>query len=113
MTSSPPSGRSQGCSLPDADDSGGAAEVLQRMIAASAYRDLLQPIAADVLRVALLNDQVRTALQGLASQPARPARQASRSAEGQIVLAYLEHVAFASPAFLASVGEWPLRGRRG
>ncbi|GAB5469990.1 MAG: hypothetical protein Kilf2KO_30200 [Rhodospirillales bacterium] len=90
-----------------AGDAGPPTAILRRLIARSPYRDLLLPIEAEVIRVALLNRQVRDALESLArSAPER--RQAKRVAK-----AYLEHVAFASPGFLRSVGEWPPGGRRG
>lgn len=92
-----------------------AAAVLRALVDASAYRAALTPIIAEVEQVALLNLQIRAALQALAARPGfTPAGLLRRaSADERAVKAFLEYVAFASPAFLGSVGEWPLGQQRG
>lgn len=91
------------------------AALLGLFIAKSPYRAMLAPIAVDVERVALNNTQIRAALATLASQPGfRPGGWLRRpGADERAVLAFLEFVAFASPAFLSSVGEWPMGQIRG
>lgn len=94
---------------------GAVSAVLGALVRASAYRAALAPILADVERVALLNLQVRGALEALAVRPGfAPAGLLRRAcAEERTVKAFLEYVAFASPGFLSSVGEWPLGQKRG
>jgi hypothetical protein len=93
------------------------AALVRAMIAASPYRRMLSDIEPQVVRVALLNDQIRAALARLVKEgrvPAsswRPFRRAT--ADERILASFIEYLAFASPAFLASVGEWPLGARRG
>jgi len=89
--------------------------LLEQFIAKSPYRAMLEPIAADVERVALHNNQIQAALATLASQPGfRPGGWLRRpGADERAVRAFLEFVAFASPAFLSSVGEWPMGQIRG
>ncbi len=91
------------------------AALLEQFIAKSPYRAMLEPIAADVERVALHNNQIQAALATLASQPGfRPGGWLRRpGADERAVRAFLEFVAFASPAFLSSVGEWPMGQIRG
>jgi len=80
------------------------------MIASSPYSDYLVPIKDDVVRVAFLNRQIRVALLAASAAGVRasglPFRR--RGPDEKLVLSFLEYVAFASPGFLASVGEWPL-----
>lgn len=91
-----------------------ALSALRTLVARSAYRSLLDPIAADLERIALDNVQVRAALDLLARRPLPARRVWERpSPEEATVLAFLEYFAFASPAFLTSVGEWPLGQVRG
>lgn len=91
-----------------------AVTALRTLVARSNYRDMLEPIAPHVEQVALANRQVHAALDVLARRPLPARRFWERpSPEEAIVLAFLEYVAFASPAFLTSVGEWPLGQIRG
>lgn len=91
-----------------------AVTALRTLVARSAYRAMLEPIATELERIALANGQVRGALEALARRPLPARRFWERpSPEEAIVLAFLEYAAFASPAFLASVGEWPLGQIRG
>lgn len=93
----------------------GPAALLGQFISKSPYRAMLAPIAAEVERVALQNVQIRTALETLAAQPGfRPGGMLRRPGpEERAIRAFLEFVAFASPAFLSSVGEWPMGQIRG
>lgn len=93
----------------------GPVDLLGQFISKSPYRAMLSPIAADVERVALQNVQIRAALETLAAQPGfRPGGMLRRpGAEERAIRAFLEFVAFASPAFLTSVGEWPMGQIRG
>lgn len=88
---------------------------LRALVRASTHSAALTPILADIERVALLNVQIHAALDVLAARPNfAPARLLRRaSAEERVVRAFLEYIAFASPAFLGSVGEWPLGQQRG
>ncbi|MEP9375363.1 hypothetical protein ABLE91_01520 [Aquabacter sp. CN5-332] len=97
---------------PDIDPRAGA--VLRARIAKSPYRAMLEPITAEVERVAFGTNQIRAALETLARTPA-PARSFWQrpGVEEAAISAFLEYVAFASPAFLTSVGEWPLGQVRG
>lgn len=96
----------------DIDPRAGA--VLRTLIARSPYRAMLEPITAEVERVAFGTHQIRAALETLAGAPAQARGLLRRpGAEEAAVCAFLEYVAFASPAFLTSVGEWPLGQIRG
>lgn len=91
-----------------------AAALLRAMIASSPYRDYLRPIEDDVVRVAFLNHQIRAALLSASAAGVRASRFSfRRGPDEKRVLSFLEYVAFASPGFLASVGEWPLERANG
>lgn len=89
--------------------------VLRTLVGASPHRAALTPIMTDVERVAVINLQVREALLALAAQPSfAPAGLFRRPSAGErTIRAFLEYIAFASPAFLGTVGEWPLGQQRG
>ncbi|WP_158802563.1 MULTISPECIES: hypothetical protein [unclassified Acidisoma] len=93
------------------------AALVRAMIAASPYRRFLRDIEQDVVRVALQNDQIHAILTRVAAQGRIPSGRwfslRRPSADESILLSFLEYLAFASPSFLASVGEWPLGVRRG
>jgi hypothetical protein len=93
------------------------AALVRAMIAASPYRRFLRDMEQDVVRVALQNDQMRSSLTRVAAQGCVPSGRwlsfQRPSADERILLSFLEYLAFASPSFLASVGEWPLGVRRG
>ncbi len=93
------------------------AALVRAMVAASSYRRMLSDIEPEIVRVALLNDQIRAALGRLVKEgrvPASPWLRFRRpNADERILISFIEYLAFASPAFLASVGEWPLGARRG
>lgn len=91
-----------------------AAALLRAMIASSPYRDYLSPIEDDVVRVSFLNHQIRAALLAASAAGVRASRfSLRRGADEKRILSFLEYVAFASPGFLASVGEWPLERANG
>jgi hypothetical protein len=93
------------------------ASLLGAMIEASPYRRFLRDIADDAVRIALANNQIRPILSRVAASGRVPSAgwlgRRRADADERILLAFLEHLAFASPKFLASVGEWPLREHRG
>ncbi len=83
------------------------AEALVRaLIGMSPYRQDLLPMAAQVAALAYDNHQVRVALHAvwLRVGQGAPNRRAL-GAEARVLTMFLEHVRYASPAFLASVGE--------
>lgn len=92
-----------------------AEALLKDMIAFSPYRDYLLPIQADVVRVAFLNHQIRAAILAASAAGGRARRSIFRrkTPDVAVIETFLEYVAFASPGFLASVGEWPLGGGNG
>ncbi|MER1967189.1 sugar porter family MFS transporter [Castellaniella sp. GW247-6E4] len=82
--------------------------LVQALIGMSPYREDLLPMAARVAALAYDNHQVRVALHAIwlrvgQSELSRHAL----GAEGRVLTMFLEHVRYASPAFLASVGEGP------
>lgn len=90
------------------------AEALVRaLIDLSPYRRDLLPMAAQVAGLAYNNHQVRVALHAvwLRVGEAAPSRR-SLGPERRVLAMFLEHVRYASPAFLASVGEGPSSGDR-
>jgi hypothetical protein len=98
----------------DTPASTGGAEaraLVAALIELSPYRRGLRPIVAETTRAALVCDQVRAALGRVAQRAggAAPGR-AALGADRALLLGFLEHVYFASPGFLASVGNG--RGER-
>ncbi|MEW5422899.1 hypothetical protein [Amorphus sp. 3PC139-8] len=91
-----------------------AEALLEAIVARSPYRRGLQPHLVDITRIALANAQLRTALCAIAarSRVATTGVVTKRElgAEGATLHAFLEHVFFASPGFLSTVGEWPIKG---
>lgn len=86
-----------------------ARALVAALIELSPYRRGLRPIVAETTRAALVCDQVRAALGRVAARAGSgPPGRAALGADRALLLGFLEHVYFASPAFLASVG----RGRR-
>lgn len=87
------------------------------LIALSPYRAVLAPMTADIARVAQANHQIRAALRAVEARSAFARtgrlRRADLGPDRETLWAFLEHVRFASPAFLRSVGEWPVGGARG
>ncbi|MCZ0733247.1 hypothetical protein [Phreatobacter sp. AB_2022a] len=94
-----------------------AEALLLEIIALSPYRRVLGPLQADITRIALGNKQVSAALAAVIRRSGFTAGAALRrqdlGAEARTFAAFLEHVHFASPPFLETVGEWPLGVRRG
>lgn len=86
-----------------------SAAVDQALIAAlvemSPYRRGLRPLVAEITRAAQICDQIREAVTRISERANSAAP--TRSALGEdraLITAFLEHVFFASPAFLASAG---------
>lgn len=79
---------------------------MRALIGMSPYRQDLLPMAAQVAALAYDNHQVRVALHAvwLRVGQGAPNRRAL-GAEARVLTMFLEHVRYASPAFLASVGE--------
>lgn len=94
-----------------------AEALLQAIIGFSPYRRVLAPLQADITRIALANRQISSALAAVVGRTGFTAgaslRRADLEPEARTFAAFLEHIHFASPPFLKSVGEWPVGGRRG
>lgn len=94
-----------------------ATALIAGVIRLSPHRQNLEALAADIGRVAYANVQVRCALRELnrrlgGTPPLAMGRQ-HLGAQAPTLHTFLEHIHFASPGFLQSVGEWPPRGTRG
>lgn len=90
-----------------------ARKLVAALVEFSPYRRGLRPIVADITRAALVCDQIRAALGRVAQRAGGGALQRAALAEDRaLLLTFLEHVFFASPGFLASVGEGPAAGAR-
>lgn len=87
------------------------------LVARSPYRDVLTPMLSDITRIARANTQLSAALADIArrSDFARTGvlRRSDLAAGAAPLSAFFEQVYFSSPAFLTSVGEWPVGGARG
>lgn len=83
-----------------------AGRIIDVLITASPYRQDLQPMAARISELAYDNHQVRVALHAVWRRAggAIPDR-AAFGAETRVLTMFLEHARYASPVFLASVGE--------
>jgi hypothetical protein len=81
------------------------------VIALCPYRRALAPMVDDIARVALVNDQIRAVLERVAERSRFAAT--GRVGKGDLgpdrapLFMFLEYIRFASPSFLASVGEPP------
>lgn len=93
----------------------------QRLVAAllplDPYHAALEPLTGDLARIAALNMQLNAAFTRIAeragfAEGGTVAREHLAEDAGA-VHSFFEYVHFASPAFLGSVGEWPLGGQRG
>ncbi len=95
------------------------AQLMAAIIAFSPYRKTLVQIEPQIVRIALENRQISEALKRLATareqRDARtsPLKRAELGSDMRLFLEFLEYIHFASPAFLATVGEWPMEGKRG
>lgn len=94
-----------------------AEALLLEIVALSPYRRVLGPLQADITRIALANRQISDALAAVVRRSSFTAgasfRRQDLGPEARIFAAFLEHIHFASPSFLRSVGEWPVGGHRG
>lgn len=89
---------------------------MKAVIGLGPYAGVLLPQLADISRIARGNHQVQRALQRVAVRAefvhTGRLRRADLGADLPTLAAFLEHIRFASPDFLASVGEWPVGGNR-
>ncbi len=87
------------------------------LVARSPYRDVLTPMLPDITRIALANAQLSAALADIAQRSevaiTGVLHRSDLGARSAPLSAFLEQVYFSSPAFLKSVGEWPVGGARG
>ncbi len=87
-----------------------AAKLMREIIRLSPYRKGLGPLAEDIVRIALANRQISEALLRAVSRNAASVTGPTRRQLGPdaaLFMSFLEHVYYASPGFLASVGEGP------
>jgi hypothetical protein len=112
-----PVGASEHTDLMRGHDQGQAEALVSAFIGLSPYRKAIAPLLGDITRIALANRQVGEALATVERRAdfRRTGRLdlAGLGNEKAVILAFLEHIRFASPDFLRSVGEWPLGEIRG
>ena len=81
------------------------------------YHRELEPLLADLVRIVVLNDQLNGAFRRIAERAGfthgGEIARAHLGDDAAAVHTFFEYVYFASPAFLSTVGEWPLGGVRG
>lgn len=91
--------------------------LVRAVIHLSPYHKTLLPLHGMIAPVALGNHQIRDALEKVAARaalhPGAPLRRPDLGPEAKLLLAFLEQIYFSSPAFLASVNEWPVGGQHG
>ena len=84
-------------------------DLVRAVIALNPYRKALTPLLDDITRLALSNTQIKEGLHRIAERSkfttVRRLRKADLGTDGDAIFNFLEHVRFASPAFLSSVGE--------
>jgi sugar porter (SP) family MFS transporter len=91
-------------------------QLILAVIALSPYKTHLQPMARSIARTAHQNCQIDCAARDVVHRcggrvpPALSGRELGP--QKHTLLTYLEHTYFASPAFLKTVGEWPVGGPR-
>lgn len=93
------------------------ATLMNFIIKLSPYEVSLLPLAADIARIANDNHQIHCALQAISTRSefrrSGKLRRSDLGAEASSLFAFLEHIHYASPDFLNSVGEWPVGEPRG
>lgn len=81
------------------------------------YHRELEPLLPDLVRIVMLNDQLNGAFRRIAERAGftegGEIERAHLGEDAPAVHTFFEYVYFASPAFLSTVGEWPLGGVRG
>ncbi|MFT0534376.1 sugar porter family MFS transporter [Castellaniella hirudinis] len=107
LTAAPPSPQAVRDSLALTPEQAG--QLIRALIPLSPYRRDLQPLAARLTALACDNHQVRVALHAVWRRQEGAQIQSLRALgpEGAVLMMFLEHVRYASPDFLASVGEAP------
>ncbi|MFO7747686.1 MAG: MFS transporter [Orrella sp.] len=89
------------------------AELTSALIKLSPYRSSLEPLSTEIASVAFNNQQIRTSLREIYARQSvqqalaqgKPLSKWMLGSHGTVVFVFLEHIRFASPSFLASVGE--------
>ncbi|MGX1306407.1 hypothetical protein AB7M35_001127 [Amorphus suaedae] len=85
------------------------AAMIAAIVAFSPYRRTLTPMLPDITRIALANNQIRSALAAVAERSnfaaTRVIARRDLGPERATLLSFLEYIYFASPSFLDSVGE--------
>lgn len=89
------------------------AELTSALIKLSPYRSTLEPLSTEIASVAFNNQQIRTSLREIYARQSvqqalaqgKPLSKWMLGSHGTVVFVFLEHIRFASPSFLASVGE--------
>lgn len=91
-------------------------QLILAVIALSPYKIHLQPMARSIARTAHQNHQIDCAARDVVERCGGRVPQTLGNRElgpqKHTFLTYLEHTYFASPAFLKTVGEWPVGGPR-
>jgi SP family galactose:H+ symporter-like MFS transporter len=94
-----------------------ATRLMASVIRLGPYAAELLPLTPDIGRIAHGNHQIRTALRLVAQRAGAGqedlVRREHLATEKTTLVAFIEHIRFASPRFLESVGEWPPGGSRG
>ncbi|ABS66074.1 hypothetical protein Xaut_0823 [Xanthobacter versatilis] len=108
---------------PDAETVSAPAAPLdfERLVAAvlplDHYHRELEPLLPDLVRIVQLNDQLNGAFRRIADRAGfaegGEVERKHLGDDAEAVHTFFEYVYFASPAFLSTVGEWPLGGVRG
>ena len=84
-------------------------DLVRAVIALSPYRKALTPLLDDITRLALSNAQIKEGLHRIAERSqftmVRRLSKADLGTDRDVIFNFLEHIRFASPAFLSSVGE--------
>ncbi|MGQ3674047.1 hypothetical protein ACT6QH_00875 [Xanthobacter sp. TB0139] len=89
-------------------------ELVAQIIPFSPYRRKLVGMEPDITRIALMNHQIRQALEQLlarreqAGRTLAPLNRQDLGPDARLFSEFLEYIHFASPAFLTRVGEGPL-----
>ncbi|WP_322997146.1 sugar porter family MFS transporter [Castellaniella sp.] len=106
LTAQPPSPQAVQDSLALTREQAG--QLIHALIQLSPYRQDLQPLADKITLLAYDNHQVRVALYALwQRQGAAVGSHRALGAQKTVLMMFLEHIRYASPVFLTSVGEGP------
>jgi hypothetical protein len=79
--------------------------LIAALVEMSPYRRGLRPLVAEIARAAQVCDQVREAVARIAGRAGgAPPTRGALGEDRALIMAFLEHIFFASPAFLAKAG---------